>query len=156
MLTTDYLSALNQMKNIPVFSSTTSFEGSILEFYKDFAQFGIDGFMESLQDMSVYNNLFYLNLISFFITMTVKVHPWKARYRFGFWRILRSLQRSCADWHHERKSFIWSKVQNLSIYLRRHVLQMRFLNIFEVYDSSVGIRIGLPIRDWSRIFEPPR
>ena len=75
MLTTDYLSALNQMKNIPVFSSTTSFEGSILEFYKDFAQFGIDGFMESLQDMSVYNNLFYLNLISFFITMTVKVHP---------------------------------------------------------------------------------
>ena len=91
MLTTDYISQLNQMKNIPVFSSTTSFEGSILEFYKDFARFGIDGFIESLQDMSVYNNLFYLSLISFFLTLTVKFHPSKARNKFGVRGILESL-----------------------------------------------------------------
>ena len=63
MLTTDYISQLNEFKNVRIFSSTTSFEGSILELYKDFARFGIDAFMESLQDLGVYYNLFYLNLI---------------------------------------------------------------------------------------------
>ena len=58
MLTSDHIRQLNDEKKIPVFATTVSFEGSILEVYKEMARLGdLDKFMEAWQEWLTHESL---------------------------------------------------------------------------------------------------